>query len=45
MKETKINIKTHHSTNSAEFKATLHDCEELLKKHSILDTMKVKRRT
>jgi len=45
MKETKIIIKTHHPTDSDEFKAVLHDCEELLKNHRILDTMRVKRRT
>ena len=45
MKETKIIIKTHYPTDSNEFKAVLGDCEELLKKHRILDSMFVKRRT
>jgi len=42
MNETKIIIKTHYPTNSDEFKAVLCDCEELLKKHRILDTIRVK---
>ena len=45
MKETKIIIKTPYPTNSDEFRAVVSDCEELLKKHRILDSMRIKRKT